>query len=795
MKCDLHIHSKHSDRAADWLFRKLEFPDSYTDPAQIYDRLRERGMDFVTLTDHNSIGGCLEIADRPGAFISEEVSASFPEDRCQVHVLVWGIDEAAHAAIQERRENIYELQRYLVEGGFAHAVAHPFYNLGEQLTTAHVEKLVLLFKTFEGVNGLRDSLLSEVARFVLCGLTSGKIEELANRHGIEPTHPEPWKKILTGGSDDHGAMFMGCAYTETPVQCDSPAQFLAQIRAGHCGPCGRGGTPLALSHGFYNTIHKFIRAKFSRGQTSEFLEQVFSRFMEGRNPTEFTITEKLGFIAQGITSGKIFELAKPQNASVWRQFAEYFTRTDIKSLVAKETAGVEEPERRAFLMANLFANQLAFRFFTEFVRNISTGRIIESIQDVATFAPIALALSPYIYAFQSQSPSRSWLREVSTSLTGAAPDNVRNRKRAWFTDTLEDVNGVATTIRKMASAAVEVGKDLVVVTSREKIEITGIPLKNFQPIGEFEIPEYELQKLSFPAILQVIDYIQRHRFTEVIISTPGPIGLTALMAAKMLKLRTSGIYHTDFPQYVRILTDDNFLETLAWNYMYWFYSQLDLFYVNSEHYRQCWVERGIPAEKIKILPRGLDTELFSPERRSDQFRERYGLPNGKPLMLYVGRISKEKDLDVLAESYAALDPQAHFVLVGNGPYVDELKRQMPNACFTGYLSGEDLATAYASADVFLFPSTTDTFGNVVIEAMACGLPNVVSDMGGPKELVRDGVTGFVTRSLDGAAFTAAARKLIEDESLRRTMSTNAREAVRDRNWSSAFRKFWAMSEE
>jgi glycosyltransferase involved in cell wall biosynthesis len=263
----------------------------------------------------------------------------------------------------------------------------------------------------------------------------------------------------------------------------------------------------------------------------------------------------------------------------------------------------------------------------------------------------------------------------------------------------------------------------------------------------------------------------------------------------MLKLRTSGIYHTDFPQYVRILTDDKFLETMAWNYMYWFYSQLDLFYVNSEHYRQCWVERGIPAEKIKILPRGLDTRLFSPERRSAEFRNRCGTPGDKPLLLYVGRISKEKDLDVLAESYAALDDIAHFVLVGDGPYVDELKRRMPKACFTGYLSGEALATAYASADVFLFPSTTDTFGNVVIEAMACGLPNVVSDMGGPRELVEEGVTGFITRSLDAADFTAAARKLIEDESLRRTMGANAREAVRDRNWSSAFRKFWAMSEE
>ena len=113
------------------------------------------------------------------------------------------------------------------------------------------------------------------------------------------------------------------------------------------------------------------------------------------------------------------------------------------------------------------------------------------------------------------------------------------------------MNGVANTIRKLTAAVRAEGRDLIVVTSRSTITITDIPIKNFAPIGEFELPEYELQKLSFPPILQMLDYIQREGFTELIISTPGPIGLTALLAAKVLGLRASGIYHTDFPQYLR----------------------------------------------------------------------------------------------------------------------------------------------------------------------------------------------------------------------------------------------------
>src|SRR5436305_12493168 len=148
---------------------------------------------------------------------------------------------------------------------------------------------------------------------------------------------------------------------------------------------------------------------------------------------------------------------------------------------------------------------------------------------------------------------------------------------------------------------------------------------------------------SFPQIQRILDYIQREGFTEIIIRTQTQIWLTALAAAKMLNLQTSGIYHTDFPQYVRILTDDSFLESVAWHYMHWFYGQLDTVFVNSEEYRRSWVARGFAPEKLKILPRGLDTALFSPERRDPAFRTKFGEVNGAIRLLYVGRISKEKD--------------------------------------------------------------------------------------------------------------------------------------------------------
>jgi len=165
-------------------------------------------------------------------------------------------------------------------------------------------------------------------------------------------------------------------------------------------------------------------------------------------------------------------------------------------------------------------------------------------------------------------------------------------------------------------------------------------------------------------------------------------------------------------------------------------------------------------------------------------------------MLYVGRVSKEKNLDTLVAAtriLAADHVPVRPVIVGDGPYLKELRGLIPDAIFTGYLRGEDLAVGYASADFFAFPSTTDTFGNVILEAQACGLPSIVSDVGGPRDLVRDGVDGFVTHALDAKELAARAAELARGPELRARMGAAASARVQSRDWSSAFESFWGGS--
>jgi glycosyltransferase involved in cell wall biosynthesis len=237
--------------------------------------------------------------------------------------------------------------------------------------------------------------------------------------------------------------------------------------------------------------------------------------------------------------------------------------------------------------------------------------------------------------------------------------------------------------------------------------------------------------------------------------------------------------------------------------MKWFYDALDMIYVNSEGYRRAWIDRGIAPAKLRILPRGLDTSLFHPSRREPDFWTKRGAMRGSRVLLYVGRISKEKDLNVIVAAWARMkgcgikNPASEMTLafVGEGPYRPELQRMLPDAIFTGVLAGHELATAFASADLFLFPSTTDTFGNVILEALASGVPCVVSDQGGPKDLIEPGVTGRITKALDAQDFAHAVVGMVADESRLSAMREAARISVESRDWSEAGRRFWTMAEE
>jgi glycosyltransferase involved in cell wall biosynthesis len=373
----------------------------------------------------------------------------------------------------------------------------------------------------------------------------------------------------------------------------------------------------------------------------------------------------------------------------------------------------------------------------------------------------------------------------------------KSARRAWLTDTYADVNGVSLMIKSIAAEAQRQQRQLTVVTCLDQAMEAGPYLRNFLPVGSFGVPEYESQRLLFPPFLEVIEYLERERFGQIIISTPGPLGLAGLAAARLLGVPMTGIYHTDFPKYVRMMTHDESLEQLTWRYMHWFYDQMETIYVPSECYLRHLADNGFDRQKLRVLTRGVDPARFSPKHRDEDFWPSRGVGSGLKF-LYVGRVSREKNLDALLEAFVDLKRNgaaAELLIVGDGPYLAELRDRYRrrDVVFTGFLEGDDLARAYAGADVFVFPSTTDTFGNVVLEAQASGLPTIVSNLGGPAENVVNGETGLIVDVGRRGALRAAMETLLADDVLRERLAAAAMSDAVESRWEGVLDDLWDES--
>ncbi|HDR15005.1 MAG TPA: hypothetical protein ENN79_05875 [Desulfobacteraceae bacterium] len=277
MKIDLHVHSRFSIRPSQWVLQKIGCAESFTDPQRLREIAKERGMSMVTITDHNTIEGALEIAHLPDVFVSEEVTTYFPDDGCKIHVLVFNISEEQHRDIQKARPSIFDLVGYLRGEGIIHAVAHPLYSTNDRMNADHFEQLLLLFENFE-LNGARDEGQNEMLQSILSRLGPRDIERLANRHGIEPCFSEPWKKHLTGGSDDHSSLNIARKYTEVP-NAGSLNGFFKGISDGQSRIRGMEATPLTMSYMIYSIAYQFYCKKF--GLDRHIRKDLFMRFLDG----------------------------------------------------------------------------------------------------------------------------------------------------------------------------------------------------------------------------------------------------------------------------------------------------------------------------------------------------------------------------------------------------------------------------------------------------------------------------------------------------------------------------------
>jgi glycosyltransferase involved in cell wall biosynthesis len=365
---------------------------------------------------------------------------------------------------------------------------------------------------------------------------------------------------------------------------------------------------------------------------------------------------------------------------------------------------------------------------------------------------------------------------------------------ALFVDAPDHTSGVSTTLAQWGDAARARGLDLSVFSAGHR---DVLPRSHrFQPMGILRVPLYGDLELPVPRVRDVMEHLAPRSFDVVHISTPGPMGLLGLMAALRWNVPVVGTYHTDFPAYATRLAGDAGHEDLVWLYMHWFYGCMDKVAAPSVSTRHGLLQRGLPPRRVSVVGRGVDTSSFSPAHRDEGLRAIWGLKYPHKL-LYVGRISEEKNLSCLADAFRELCRRRHdtcLVVVGEGPYQDEMARKLAGlpVTFTGLKQGEELSRIYASCDLFAFPSETDTFGVVVIEAQASGLPVLVSGLGGPRDIVADGVDGRVVHHMTPVALADAVEATLEDPAGHQAMRTAAVNAAAERTPASSFEAFWQL---
>ncbi|MBF0558021.1 MAG: glycosyltransferase [Nitrospirae bacterium] len=776
-KADLHVHSSHSNKPSMWALRKFNCPESYTSPMYIYNTAKKKEMDYVTITDHNSINGALEIAHLPGAFIGTEITTYLPGEGSKLHTVALDISEAIFDDLMHLRSNIFDLVGYLQNHGIVHFIAHPLYDMNERLSVTAIEKLLLLFEVFETKNGSRSKRYGRVIANLLSALTPEKIARLADKHGIVPYGETPWIKSVVAGSDDHSGFFIGRAYTASK-NGETLEAFLDSVKNKQSWAAGDDGDALTLAHSIYGIGYRFFKERYDtkKGNSFPFINALLKRIFSA-NQDKSSLFDKINLLIRK----NIPEVFSGYDGKTFEEILDREAKrllNDVKFLDTINTASVN---RKVFAVTSYLANRLIYIYTERLTRMQLSKGILNIANSLSTIGFVHLLASPYYISFHHQHRSKELIKSLEDEYL---PARTKGRQKiALFTDTLHEINGVAITIKRLIESARKQDIEFVVITSTH--EETGYRdgVMNFKSIGDFALPEYPDLKLHFPPILDVIDYFEKEEFTRIHVSTPGTLGLLSLFIAKLMYIPISGTYHTDIPQYVKSLTDDTFLENVAWNFMIWFYNLMEEVMVPSSSTRQQLVQRGLAAGKAKPLPRWVDTDVFSPSKKDPYLWRRYGLGDAVKL-LYVGRVSKEKNLELLARSFMTVvdaGNECNLIIAGDGPYRKELEQLLQGypVLFTGFLTGEELHTAYASADVFVFPSTTDTFGNVVLEAQASGLPVIVSDEGGPKELIVNGRTGKVVKADSSDALIDAITFFLNDRTAISRMGMEARYFTED----------------
>jgi glycosyltransferase involved in cell wall biosynthesis/predicted metal-dependent phosphoesterase TrpH len=718
-RADLHCHSTASQLSKLGVQRALGLPECATPPEEVYELAKRRGMDFVTITDHDTIAGVQTIADRPDVFLSEELTVWFRGEPQAVHVLCLGITPDDHAWLQAHNADVEACAAYLHDAAITCALAHPFYAVEAPLTARHRRRLAELFPIWEVRNGARARELNAPAAIYI---------ETHGGTGV-------------GGTDDHAGIDIGRTFTQTPL-ADAPAAFLAHIRAGAAQARGEQGSAAKWAH---SAMALAVRAlgpgdRDVTGPDPRAVLTMVQRVMREGDARRGA----RGLLRAWLRAVDLDHLGE-QGLLAWLQ-SDDVTHADLyrrarSAHERKLTAAVDSAVGAAHEGGDLGAGAL---------------RLFDACVAAIPYAPAA--------AFLGREKAKLVARE-------------HERPRvALVADAIGGMHGVTNTLAELRERGVP-GFEVEVIGTDAHVD------RRLPAVAEVDIPFYAGLRVGVPALPAVVDALAEGRYDAVHVCSPGPAGIAARLIAKAMGLPVVASHHTELAAYAAVRSADPRLELGMTMVLAGFYGAADRVLSPSAASDERLQRLGVAAQRIGRWDRGVDLKRFAAGRRGC-------LPGGISV-LYAGRLTREKGADLLADAFLAAhdrDPRLHLVLAGGGPEESLLRERLgATATFLGWLAGDALADAYASADVFLFASRTDTFGQVILEAQASGLPVVAVAEGGPAGLIRDGETGRLCPP-EPHALADAVVQLAADSAARERIGRAARAAVAPRSWEASLQR-------
>jgi glycosyltransferase involved in cell wall biosynthesis/predicted metal-dependent phosphoesterase TrpH len=699
-------------------------------------------MAFVTITDHDTIDGCLELADRPDCFVSEELTARFAGEPQAVHILCYGIDPGDHEWLQAHAGDVEACAAYLHQNEIACALAHPFYNVVAPLTRRHRRRLAELFPIWEVRNGSRASELNMPAAVYV---------ETHGSTGI-------------GGSDDHAGVDIGRTYTEVPA-ASTPEEFLACLRCGEAAAGGEQGSAAKWAHAAMALATRALVLGDAASEPAADFERARGR-IKSAAPDPAAVLK----IAQRVVG---------QGAAREGAIAADIGPDDARALLDSWLGSIGIELRGRELIDHLQGEEFSHADLYRRARRVHDRRLRVAVDEgTAAIAggdvPAAVGgLFEAILPAIPYAPSTVFLGAEKAKLAGRSGERPRI---ALIADGIEAMHGVTHTIEQIRERGVP-GFEVEVVGTDPGVD------RRLPAATSLHVPFYEGMTLGVPGLPDLAETIAEGRYDLVHVTAPGPAGVAASLLSRVSGTPLLASYHTELAAYAGLRSGDGGLEAISRAALGAFYTAPMRVLSPSPAADRSLLGLGVQQARIDRWERGVDTDRFTPEKV-----DRGAFP-GKLRVLYAGRLTREKGVDLLAESFLrarVVEPRLHLLLAGGGPEEDELRARLgEHATFLGWLGGEDLARAYASADIFLFCSRTDTYGQVVLEAGASGLPVVAVDEGGPAALIENRHTGILCRP-DADHLAGAVLQLASSPSFRRRLGEAAVGAARLRSWERAF---------